>query len=62
MKHNMEISNECYLKIRIMDSNLISSLTLEVRLDVLPEDGHMGTEIFRSIIGIFNILMCVNMF
>ena len=31
------------------------------RLDVLPEDGPLGTETCRSFIGIFGILMCVNM-
>ena len=31
-------------------------------LDVLPEDGSLGTETCRSFIGNFNILMCVNMF
>jgi len=36
-------------------------LTL-ARLDVLPEDGPLGIETYRSFIGIFSILMCVNMF
>jgi len=30
------------------------------RLYVLPEDGPLGTETRRSFIGIFSILMCVN--
>ena len=32
-----------------------------VGLDVLPEDGPMGTETFRSFME-FSILMCVKMF
>ena len=31
-------------------------------LDVLPEDGPMGTETCRSFMEFFSILMCVNMF
>jgi len=40
---------------------MVHSVTL-ARLDKLPEDGPTGTEVFRRFYGIFNILMCVNMF
>ena len=32
MKYNLEISHEFYLKVRIMDSNLISLLTLGIKV------------------------------
>jgi hypothetical protein len=40
----------------------ISYISVHVRLDILPEDGPLGTETCRSFIGIFSILMCVNIF
>jgi len=40
---------------------MVHSVTL-ARLDILPEDGPMGTETRRRFYGIFSILMCVNMF
>ena len=39
MKYNLEISHEYYLKVRIMDSNLISLLALGIKLcPCLPVD------------------------
>ena len=39
MKHNLEIGHEFYLKVRTMDSNLISLLTLGIKLcPCLPVD------------------------
>jgi hypothetical protein len=41
---------------------LIVHVVTLARFGVLPEDGPLGTETCRSFIGIFSILMCVNMF
>ena len=39
MKYNLEISHKLYLKVRIMDANLISLLTLGIKLcPCLPVD------------------------
>ena len=39
MKYNLEVNQEFYLKVRIMDSNLISLLTLGIKLcPCLPVD------------------------